>query len=130
MEVHWDPSLIRQELLQATSILSHRGLKLAAKWAAEQMMGIPMGNPGKLDMAPPLSQEWSQMTEQDWYAKSLMDLGEYLHAAAALSQPTTDAARMMPPLEKISPFGIYLRAYCLFMAGERLKEEEYLQSKR
>lgn len=133
MEVHWDPSLIRAELLQATSILSLRGLKLAAKWAAEQMVGIPMGTPGRLDLLPSknkLAKEWSQLTEQDWYAKSLLELGEYLHAAAALSEPTTDATRMMPPVESISSFGIYLRAYCLYMAGERRKEEEFLQLKR
>ncbi|CAJ1949143.1 unnamed protein product [Cylindrotheca closterium] len=136
MEVHWDPSLIRAELLQATSILSHRGLKLAAKWAAEQMVGIPMGNPGRLELLfqqqqPQnlVAQEWSQLTEQDWYAKSLMDMGEYLHASAALSEPTTEASQMMPPLESISSFGIYLRSYCLYLAGERRKEEEFLQLK-
>ena len=35
--------------MQATSILSHRGLKLAAKWAAEQLVGIPVGKPASLD---------------------------------------------------------------------------------
>lgn len=129
LEVHWDPSLVRSELLQATSILNHRGLKLAAKWASEQMVGIPMGIPATLETSI-LEHEWVQLSEKDWYAKTLMDLGEYLHAAAVLSEPTTDVSRMMPPLENISTFGIYLRAYCLYLAGERRKEEEYLELKR
>jgi hypothetical protein len=128
LEVHWDPTLIRADLLQATSILSHRGLKQAAKWASGQMVGIPVGNAATLDVEN--NHEWSQLTEQDWYAKTLMDLGEYLHAAAVLSEPTTDVSRMMPPRQSISTFGLYLRAYCLYLAGERRKEEEYLELKR
>jgi anaphase-promoting complex subunit 8 len=129
LEVHWEPSMIRSELMHATAILSHRGLKQAAKWASEQMVGIPVGHPASLD-APLFENEWSQLTQKDWYAKTLMDLGEYLHAAAVLSEPTTDVSRMMPPLKTISIFGIYLRAYSLYLAGERRKEEEYLELKR
>lgn len=128
MEVHWDPTLIRAELLQATSVLSHRGLKQAAKWAAEQLVGIPVGHPATLEQY--MDNEWSQLSEKDWYAKTLMDLGEYLHAAAVLSEPTTDVSRIMPPRQSISTFGLYLRAYCLYLAGERRKEEEYLELKR
>jgi hypothetical protein len=128
LEVHWDPSLIRADLLHATSTLSHRGLKQAAKWASGQLVGIPVGHPATLDLEN--NHEWSQLTEQDWYAKTLMDLGEYLHAAAVLSEPTTDVSRMMPPRPSISTFGLYLRAYCLYLAGERRKEEEYLELKR
>jgi hypothetical protein len=105
------------------------------------MVGIPMGKPGRLELLfgqgqqqqqqnNVVAHEWSQLTEQDWYAKSLMDMGEYLHAAAVLSEPTTEASRMMPPIESISLFGIYLRSYCLYLAGERQKEEEFLQLKR
>jgi hypothetical protein len=129
LEVHWDPSLVRAELMQATSILSHRGLKLAAKWASGQLVGIPSGTPARLD-ATIVSNEWSQLTEQDWYAKSLMDLGEYLHAASVLSEATTDVTRMTAPQERLSSFGIYLRAYALYLAGERRKEEEHLELQR
>jgi hypothetical protein len=129
LEVHWDPSLVRAELMQATAILSHRGLKLAARWASEQLVGIPSGAPGQLD-GNVLQTEFTQLTEKDWYAKSLLDLGEYLHAAGVLSQPTTDVSRMTGPLPHLSPFGIYLRAYALYMAGERRKEEEHLELQR
>jgi hypothetical protein len=168
--------------LQASAILSHRGLKLAAKWAAEQVVGIPVGPPASLRMPPPpqphedeesnmnvpqqstsdriqlgLQEELLNMNEQDWYAKSLMDLGEFLHAASVLSQDlggssnnhrdtnihhhsnntttsistaavninTADITQMGPPLPGLSSFGFYVRAYALFMAGERRKEEEY-----
>jgi anaphase-promoting complex subunit 8 len=143
MEVHWDPSLVRSELMQATSVLSHRGLKLAAKWASEQLVGIPVGNPhpASLDNNTNhhhnhhhhyqlLQAEFSQLTAKDWYAKSLFDLGEYLHAASVLSESTTDVTRISAPLEDLSSFGIYLRAYALYLAGERRKEEEYLELQR
>jgi hypothetical protein len=168
LEIHWDPSVVKSELLQASAILSHRGLKLASKWAAEQMVGIPVGRPASLqqeeqlvtspdeevDAQPVLSpttqspriqtvlqEEFLNMTEQDWYAKSLVELGEYLHAAAVLSQDVgggvgdggdggdtnnvTEITQMGPPLSNLSSYGIYLRAYALYMAGERRKEEEY-----
>lgn len=191
LEIHWDPSMVKSELLQASAILSHRGLKLASKWAAEQMAGIPVGRPASLreqdeeeedddeggafdggatnndaapdkhDRAPPrqrrqephpriqpvLQEELLNMTEQDWYAKSLVELGEYLHAAAVLSQDDNDngandtsankngtntaatsmadITQMGPPLPHLSSYGMYLRAYALYMAGERRKEEEY-----
>ena len=129
MEVHWEPSSVRAELLQATSVLSHRGLKLAAKWASEQLVGIPVGNPATLEVNL-LQGELTQMTEKDWYAKTLFDLGEYLHAASVLSQPSNDVSRIAAPLEHLTSFGMYLRAYALYLFGERRKEEEYLELQR
>lgn len=68
------------------------------------------------------------------FAKSLLELGEYAHAAAVLSQPpvtkTASVESMPPPLPGLSPFAFYLRAYALYMAGERRKEEEGLELKR
>jgi hypothetical protein len=158
LEIHWDPSIVKSELLHASAILSHRGLKLASKWAAEQMVGIPVGRPASLhddvETSPDevynqplretphspriqtvLEEELLNMTEQDWYAKSLVELGEYLHAAAVLSQDVgggdnnennvNDITQIGPPLISLSSYGIYLRAYALYMAGERRKEEEY-----
>jgi anaphase-promoting complex subunit 8 len=170
LEIHWEPSLVKAELIQASAILSHRCLKLAAKWAAEQLVGIPVGQPASLqeendpeelesglDPKPPaaaspcvqnvLQEELLNMTEQDWYAKSLVELGQYLHAAAVLSQESgssgndnnddddndgrnaainrADITQIGPPQSNLSSYGIYLRAYALYMAGERRKEEEY-----
>ena len=129
LEVHWDPSSVKAELMQATSLLSHRGLKLAAKWASEQLVGIPVGSPASLDVNL-LQAEFSQLNENDWYAKTLFDLGEYLHSSSVLSRPSTDVTRISPPREDLSSFGIYLRAYALYLAGERRKEEEHLELQR
>ncbi len=128
LQVDWDPATVQSELLQATAILSHRGLKLAAKWAAEQLVGITTtsnGNGSTVHMP-----EISDLTPKDWYAKSLMDLGEYLHAAAILSESTDDVLLIPGPAADLSAFGIYLRAYALYMAGERRKEEEHLELQR
>lgn len=176
LEIHWEPTAVKAELLQASAILSHRCLKLASKWAAEQVVGIPVGQPVSLQYQPQpeedgfeeqpnstsatapriqpiLQDELLNMTEQDWYAKSLVELGEYLHGAAVLSQEvgsksdsgsdsqhydtmnndnndhaaaqTADITQMGPPLSGLSSYGLYLRAYALYMAGERRKEEEF-----
>jgi hypothetical protein len=154
LEIHWDPSMVKSELLQASAVLAHRGLKLASKWAAEQMVGIPVGRPASLQQVPVtrpeevddsqlpphtptiqtvLQEELLNMTEVDWYSKSLVELGEYLHAAAVLSHEVggeddnnvTDITHIGPPLFNLSSYGIYIRAYALYMAGERRKEEEH-----
>jgi hypothetical protein len=177
LEINWDPTIVKNELIQASAILSHRGLKLAAKWAAEQVVGIPVGQPASLGipeddddietmelqqqqqqhrspavmMPTVLQEEYLNMTEQDWYAKSLLDLGEFLHAASVLSQdvgdlnddddiPTNkntfsqnihnDISQIGPPRQGLSSFGVYARAYSLYMAGERRKEEEYAALER
>jgi len=79
--------------------------------------------------------ELAEMNEDDWYAKSLFELGEFLHAASILSSSSInngresnsnkDITQIGPPKEGLSPYGFYLRAYSLYMAGERRKEEEY-----
>lgn len=150
LDVHWDPTLVKSELLRAATILSHRGLKLAAKWASEQVLGIPVGKPASLlsstingatesssSSSPNYYQhpsswqnEWTQLSEKDWYAKTLLDVGENLHAAAVLSKPTTDVTQMNGPSPNLSPFGTYLRAYALYLAGERRKEEDFIELQR
>ena len=93
-----------------------------------------------------LQQEsWSALTHHDWYAKSLLDLGEYLHAAHVLSTMTMtntsgtsgshhqdhmDILHIQGPASDLSSYGIYLRAYALYMAGERRKEEDHLELQR
>jgi hypothetical protein len=151
LDVDWDPATVQSELLLATSVLSHRGLKLAAKWAAEQLVGVhnnsnKSNNTGSNMMMQQQQQQqqyaaWSDLTHKDWYAKSLLDLGEYLHAAHVLSDTTnaasegvggtTDIILQIPgPASDLSSFGIYLRAYALYMAGERRKEEDHLELHR
>jgi hypothetical protein len=246
LEVNWDPTMVRGELLQASAILSHRGLKLASKWAAEQVLGIPVGHEtafgtgngivgggtttstttttanqhhqhqphyldnnndndddpidemndsivsGAIIPLATMMNEMSIMREKDWYTKSLVDLGEYLHAASILSQDfnsqshqqsqqhnyggrtnsnsggggpsmggkmglsfipqqdiipntntkagttttttttttTYDITQMGPPHSDLSSYGFYIRAYALYMAGERRKEEEFVEMER
>ena len=138
LQVHWEPAQIRSELRMATTILSHRGLKLAAKWTSEQLVGL-VRTDGTMDSSTAggeiatmkgLHAEMSQLQDRDWYAKSLLELGEYLHAASVLSQPNDDVTCMTPPLEDASNYGIYLRAYALYLAGERRKEQDYLELQR
>ena len=191
LELNWDPTRVKSELLKASAVLSHRCLKLAGKWAAEQVTGIPVGtarpvvatstangntsnnnniedadadvdlsfnthdcsldqqqqqhqNQHEDDHSLSMIRELSMMTAEDWYAKSLFDLGEFLHAASVLSSSSSsslgpkgnsgrnttttgskDITQMGPPKENLSSYGFYLRAYSLYMAGERRKEEEY-----
>lgn len=136
LEVEWNPSQVCADLQASAQILSERNLKLAAKWAVEQWMGLP---PEAVEDGHKLSasiDEHLVMREKSpavYYAKTLMELGDYAHAAATLSQPPAAKAAttetMPPPLEDLSPFGVYLRAYALYMAGERRKEEDYLELK-
>lgn len=51
---------------------------------------------------------------------SLLDLGEYDRAAHILS---TDSA----PKELLGGLGLFVRAYSLFLAGEKKKEEEMVE---
>lgn len=157
LELNWEPPRVKAELMQATAILNHRGLKLAAKWTSEQMVGIATDGPPHptngtasaafMDQAASSNgrvMEWdatsfqhelSAMTPQDWYAKSLLDVGEYLHAASILSQPSPsgksgDIMQLEGPLGNLSSFGTYVRAYALYLAGERRKEEDHLELQR
>ena len=133
LQVDWDPATIQAELLQATAILSHRGLKLAAKWAAEQLVGIDgTHNHGMKfqSSSDSLTLAYADWTPKEWYAKTLLDLSEFLHAAAVLSEPTDDVTLIPGPASDLTPFGIYLRAYALYLAGERRKEEDHLELQR
>jgi hypothetical protein len=123
------------------------------------MNGIPVGQASPLFTGPVGSsssfssihvgqmilEEYANMNENDWYAKSLVDLGEYLHAAAILSQQSAGSSseetshsannaaeitQIGQPIPGLSSYGFYLRAYALYMAGERRKEEDYVELQR
>ena len=171
----WDTGKIRRSLRIAAIELSHRGLKLASKWASEQLMGLEGSDADKSsyvhdivedtawdEMDPTITSSFTNITHREIYAKSLFDMGEYLHAAFILSSPLMAAREKMtgtykgisssrvtvatativpsfshkdgggdvvihPPRDTLSSFGIYLRAYALYMAGEKRKEEEYVE---
>lgn len=121
VDVEWSIDTVRSELRNAVVTLSHHCLKLAAKFAADQLIGLPSDN--SIDPLPAPQ----PATDVELYAKSLMELGEYAHAAAVLSKSNQDVTTMTPPLSGLSSFGIYLRAYAMYLAGERRKEEEFVE---
>jgi len=156
----WNIEEARRSLRHAVHMLSKRGLNVASKWAAEQLIGLaPLvsshnnskSNKQKFNFEE--SHEEENFGEEDkikdleWYAKSIMDMGENHRAAAVLSVSSEDSAKMAvpppmrgggvafargdfpinPPLKNLTAFGIYLRAYAIYMAGERRKEEEILE---
>jgi Anaphase promoting complex subunit 8 / Cdc23 len=135
IELHWEPETIRSELQTATIVLSQRCLKLAAKWASEQLLGLPWGQKMESGTSSVAQSELvtAVLQESDptvLYAKSLMELGEYMHAASVLSRPNSMVTTMAAPLPQLSAYGIFLRAYALFLAGERRKEEDYIELQR
>ena len=171
----WNVEATRSALREAAAQLGRRGLKLAAKWAAEQVVGLPPPHPGAAgpDVPPsPPSSSSSGGSDLELHARTLLECGEYRAAASTLSgppvNPSGDAAAATaaaaasaagagvgkmrnnraaanraalstsssgaggdlvigPPLGGLSPFGTYLRAYSLYMAGERRKEEEVVE---
>ena len=137
-EVAWNPAQIYVDLQAACQVLSDRGWKLAAKWAAEQWMGLPAVAAEEISTLPPNVSEdllsslscSSGCGPMFAYAKTLLDLGEFAHAAAVLSQPHATVERMPPPLSDVSAAALSMRAYALYMAGERRKEEGHHESSR
>jgi hypothetical protein len=135
-EVAWDPAQVYVDLQQACQILTDRGWKLAAKWAAEQWMGLPAVEASAVAARRPsstsldVSDTSSSSSPILAYAKTLMDMGEYAHAAAVLSQPHATVERMPPPLPDLNAAATSLRAYALYMAGERRKEESHQENSR
>lgn len=140
---HWDLEGARENLRNATSILSQRGLKLASRWAAEQLNGLAP-SPSPDQPSPSMGMLHGAGNDLELYAKSIFDLGEFHRAAAILSLNPTEGEvfkpsgkrrvetkggdlTILPPRNSLTSFGIYLRAYALFMAGEKRKEEEVLE---
>ena len=157
----WDVEDARLALRNAVQILSQRGLKLASKWASEQLIGLAPTSTaassqkfdfrGKVEDSPISSLLNEAGNDLELYAKSILDLGEYHRAAAVLSSnPSVDTTMssssggarvnarsvgkaqggdlgIQPPRKNLTPYGIYLRSYALYMAGERRKEEEVLE---
>lgn len=127
----WSVEAIRSELRQAVPLLSHACLKNSAKWASEQILGLP--EPENPTSEEPTSSQsiptLPECSDREWYAKSLFELGEYAHAAAVLSEacPDADVKRVASPRANLTSYGVYLRAYALYLAGERRKEETLVE---
>lgn len=139
LEMAWDPAVACTDLKVASQILTDRCLKLSAKWCAECWMGLPpeIVMDGNLESST-ISDDLLPAIEINpavQYSKTVLELGEYSHAAAILSETslTNKAASvesMPPPLPDLTPKATFFRAYALYMAGERAKEEKLLELER
>jgi Anaphase promoting complex subunit 8 / Cdc23. len=158
----WDLEEARANLRNATQILSKYGLKLASRWAAEQLNALAPPRQGTTTTSSTSSLNVScsvlhseflkSGNDLEYYAKSVMDVGDYHRAAFILSNNNlhnhnddqknakgllatgkksigTNNGDLMiyPPRDSLTSYGFYLRAYSLYMAGERRKEEEVLE---
>jgi len=152
----WNVHHTRMQLRRASRECSRRGLKLASRWASEQLMGLAAlpaaqndNNNNTRSMIVDddgqyfAMEECCQPNDIELYAMSLFDLGEYSRAAHALSTPSTSSSssaahnaattspssdgsllQLNPPRTNLTPLGIYLRAFSLYLEGERRKEEQ------
>ncbi len=142
----WDLNHARSQLRRASRECSRRGLKLASRWASEQLMGL--ASPSSSAAATTttdenyslLSEERCQPNDVELYAISLFDLGEYSRAAHVLSSSSTTTTtsrnessssfsdgslgQITPPRDDLTSLGVYLRAFSLYLDGERRKEEQ------
>jgi anaphase-promoting complex subunit 8 len=140
--IDWNVERARKELRAASIELSRRGLKLAAMWAAEQLIGLVSPAATPLPPNTPLAADFSFASLSDdlaIFAKTIFDQGEYARAASFLSAPNysattkkADAAGagdwvVEPPLPNLTEYGIFIRAYSLYLAGERRKEEQVVE---
>lgn len=104
----------RAELRKAVIELRARGLNAPAKWAAEQLTGLPIDEG---DEPKPSTSESTDEDEDDTYllAKSFFDLKEYRRVAHVLKSRPGKKSR-------------FLRCYALYLAGEKRKEEERVEN--
>ncbi|CAM9358434.1 unnamed protein product [Ascophyllum nodosum] len=144
---------IRRTLLSAVEELSNHGLKLAAKWAAEQLVGLPDETPDEqpdereylrndhvdADVAAASSTAASSAQPADrWlegrvlFAKTLMDIGEFERAAKAFGDKPipvpvsrgTGSSGGDSARGALPRRARFIRWYSLYLAGERRREEE------
>jgi len=97
---------VKSELRRAVPALSNRGLYFSARWVAQLLNEIDV--PDEELPKPPAE----ELEDEALLAKAYFDMREYRRAAHALPQSCK------------SPFALFLRCYCVFMAGEKQKEEE------
>jgi anaphase-promoting complex subunit 8 len=112
---------IRDQLLQAIYDCRERGLFTSAKWAAQQLNGLPSQSQfaatttttTTIPTPLPVDTAAASPSEHDSYqlARSMFDLKEYKSAAHILQGA-------------LSPRSIFLRLYSIYLAGERSKGEE------
>ena len=142
-QLEWNISQVRADLSLATRILRERGFKSASQWAAEQWMGLvdeqEEEHQADSTATPVLPSQFSNLKslsdETDprvACAQTLLDVGQYGHAAAILSQESLVQGSldvMPPPRAHLSPAALQLRAYALYLAGEARRAQELEQER-
>ena len=129
----------RQELRAAVRACSERGLRRSAKWAAEQLVGLPRAPAGgaqAMDASPNVSAADAAESDIVMLAKSYFDVNEFKRAAHALRGARGSCGRFLRwcaarprPSRPANPRRTPAppRRYSLFLAGEKRKEEELLE---
>ena len=145
---------IRRQLRAAVQKLNARGLHLASKWACEQLMGMNVEDTDATDAFSVTTKQLPSESLEDvipaneiylvYFARSLVTNGEYQRCAYLLRRPSTTGtanptahpqqhgananALTGPSLLTAgtvkSPLGLFLSAYSMYMAGEKLKEQQ------
>ncbi|EKU21608.1 anaphase promoting complex subunit 8 [Nannochloropsis gaditana CCMP526] len=146
-------STIRLELRAAVADLSARGLKLAAKWAAEQLAGLRqpstnMERPAGIFSGPRAWEGWveeeagedegtapAEFSDAFLVAKACFDTGEYRRAAHVLQVEKEEAGieggmegggegEASLPARTINQEELFLRSYASYLAGEKVKRTD------
>ncbi|GAB5036504.1 anaphase promoting complex subunit 8 [Nannochloropsis oceanica] len=139
---------VRMELRTAVTDLSVRGLKLAAKWAAEQLGGLRQASSSAVtagavergedeneeeyeeeyeegERAPPLD-----LSDAFLVAKAYFDTGEYQRAAHVLKSKENKSRNDdngSTTTATINQEELFLRCYATYLAGEKAKEERMIE---
>ena len=114
---------LRRELRGASIVLSTYGLRIASRWAAEQLTGLPPPHDEADEEAPAasnldpeaeelLSRSVDSCSNRYLLAKSFFDLGEFQRAAAVLEAP--DGQSIMQGLPSVE---LFLKAYSLYLVA-------------
>lgn len=107
---------LRQQLRRAVIELNSRGLYHSAKWAAEQLRGMPQTR--STEYIPKSHRVDIEAGEIDviQFSQSLMAMGEYQRCAHLYRSPMG----LKPHLSSLS---VFIACYSLYMAGEKLKDQ-------
>ena len=107
---------LRHQLRRAVIELNSRGLYHSAKWAAEQLQGMPQMK--SAEYIPKTHRVDIEAAEIDLiqFSQSLMALAEYQRCAHLFRTPMG----LQPHLSSLS---IFIACYSLYMAGEKLKDQ-------
>jgi anaphase-promoting complex subunit 8 len=131
---------VRRQLRLAVRNLDAHGLQLSSKWASEQLVGMDLDN--DTDEIS-FNENTSNIPPQEYdlllFAKNLLNNGEYQRCAHLLrrkpirkdcngdSKKGTTSSIPASASEKgvvSSTLGLFLSAYSMYMAGEKLNEQQ------